>query len=229
MVILRSTTTTVATTATALWKRGIANCRSSLKSLCFRSISSSELTVELKNDKSAWENRPKKEDLQFGITLSDHMLIVEWKRDYGGWGAPKIVPYHDLSISPAASCLHYGLQCFEGMKAYRSLIDDDSIHLFRPDKNMERLTNSMRRLHMPGEDFDNNELIKCIRELVKIDKNWIPSGEGYSLYLRPTVIATHPYLGLAAPESLLLYVITCPVGPYYKSTCSKIYFLYLRT
>jgi branched-chain amino acid aminotransferase len=110
-----------------------------------------------------------------------------------------------------------GLQCFEGMKAYRSLLDDDSIHLFRPDKNMERLSNSMHRLHMPGDDFDREELIKCIGELVKLDKEWIPSGEGYSLYIRPTVIATHRLLGVAAPNSILLFVITCPVGPYYKT------------
>ena len=103
------------------------------------------------------------------------------------------------------------------MKAYRSLHDDDSIHLFRPDKNMERLSNSMKRLHMPGADFDHQELIKCIGELVKTDKDWIPSGEGYSLYLRPTVIATHRFLGLAAPDSILLYCITSPVGPYYKT------------
>jgi branched-subunit amino acid aminotransferase/4-amino-4-deoxychorismate lyase len=82
---------------------------------------------------------------------------------------------------------------------------------------MERLSNSMHRLHMPGADFNREELIKCIGELVKLDKDWIPSGEGFSLYLRPTVIATHRFLGLAAPDSILLYVITCPVGPYYKT------------
>jgi branched-chain amino acid aminotransferase len=102
------------------------------------------------------------------------------------------------------------------MKSYKSLTDD-SIRLFRPEKNMERLCRSMDRLHMPGGDFDHQELIKCISALVKLDKDWIPYGEGYSLYIRPTVIATHKFLGLAAPDSLLLYVITCPVGPYYKS------------
>jgi branched-chain amino acid aminotransferase len=102
------------------------------------------------------------------------------------------------------------------MKAYKSLADD-SIRLFRPEKNMERLCSSMDRLHMPGGDFDHQELINCISALVLLDKDWIPYGEGYSLYIRPTVIATHKFLGLAAPDSLLLYVITCPVGPYYKS------------
>lgn len=95
------------------------------------------------------------------------------------------------------------------MKAYKSLTDD-SLRLFRPDCNMERLRGSMERLDMPGADFDGNELIECFKELVKLDRDWIPSGEGYSLYLRPTVIATHPYLGVAPPDSVLLYVITSP-------------------
>ena len=75
----------------------------------------------------------------------------------------------------------------------------------------------MDRLHMVGADFDHQELIQCIQELVALDEKWIPDGEGYSLYLRPTVIATHKFLGIAPPDSLLLYVITSPVGPYYKS------------
>lgn len=110
-----------------------------------------------------------------------------------------------------------GLQCFEGMKAYKALDDEKSISLFRPDMNMKRLASSMNRLHMPGSDFDGQELIKCLKELVLLDKDWIPHGEGYSLYIRPTVIATHPFLGLTSPTSILLYVICCPVGPYYMS------------
>jgi branched-chain amino acid aminotransferase len=102
------------------------------------------------------------------------------------------------------------------MKAYKSLTDD-SLRLFRPDMNMKRLASSMDRLHMPGSDFPHDEMIKCITKLVQADEKWIPYGEGYSLYLRPTAIATHKFLGLAAPDSVLLYVITSPVGPYYKS------------
>jgi len=111
------------------------------------------------------------------------------------------------------------------MKAYKSLSggddgendNDDSIRLFRPDCNMERLSSSMERLSLPGHDFDKDELIKCIMKLIDIDRDWIPEGEGYSLYLRPNVIAMSKNLGLANPESLLLYVVTSPVGPYYKS------------
>lgn len=181
-----------------------------------RSITASSLTIELKNDDTDFKNQPKKEDLAFGQTMSDHMLTIEWNEEQQ-WGAPKIVPYGDLQISPAASSLHYGLQCFEGMKAYKALNDPTSLRLFRPQKNMERLTGSMERLSMPGADFDNDELVKCIEELIKVDQRWIPEGEGYSLYIRPTVVATHRFLGLAAPKDLLLYVITSPVGPYYKT------------
>ena len=181
-----------------------------------RWISSEQLTIEKTGDHSRFDERPAKEDLVFGTTLSDHMLMIDWNAD-NQWSAPRIVPYQPIQLSPAASSLHYGIQCFEGMKAYRSLDDKQSLRLFRPDMNMKRLTDSMNRLHMPGSDFDNDELIKCIAELVKLDEKWIPTGDGYSLYIRPTVIATHPFLGLAHPDSLLLYVITSPVGPYYKS------------
>ena len=103
------------------------------------------------------------------------------------------------------------------MKAYRSLTDD-SIRLFRPDKNMVRLSDSMDRLQMAtGAGFDHKELIQCMQELVALDEKWIPTGEGYSLYIRPTVIATHNVLRVVPPERILLYVITSPVGPYYKS------------
>mmetsp|Transcript_45984 Transcript_45984/g.112229 ORF Transcript_45984/g.112229 Transcript_45984/m.112229 type:complete len:475 (-) Transcript_45984:2313-3737(-) len=187
-------------------------------------ISKNLLTSE--ESSTNFDQSPSKQDLVFGETFSDHMLTMEWSRSSTGWSDPRIVPYGDLKISPAASCLHYGLQCFEGMKAYRSLVDPTKIHLFRPDMNMKRLENSMKRLSMlegvdaatpNGQLFDHQQLIKCIGELCKVDEKWIPSGEGYSLYLRPTVIATHRHLGVCPPDDLLLYVIASPVGPYYKS------------
>ncbi len=107
------------------------------------------------------------------------MLAVEYDRTRGGWQAPNIVPYGDLSLSPAASSLHYGMQCFEGMKAYRALggerenegngkVVADDLRLFRPDRNMKRLQDSMKRLGMPGYDFDGGEVIECIKELVRL-------------------------------------------------------------
>ena len=95
------------------------------------------------------------------------------------------------------SCI--GLECFEGMKAYKSFAAEPAtgtkpIRLFRPDCNMQRLSDSMHRLHFACYDFDKDELTECIKELVRVDQDWIPDGEGYSLYIRPTVIATNPFL-----------------------------------
>jgi branched-chain amino acid aminotransferase len=121
------------------------------------------------------------------------------------------------------------MQCFEGMKAYKPLLqpgastdirNPNEIRLFRPEKNVQRLAASMQRLGMPGHTFDGNELIQCIASLVRIDESFIPTSTipGYALYIRPTVIAAHPFLGLCPPEQLLLFVICCPVGPYFKTT-----------
>jgi len=187
---------------------------------------------------------PPKENLKFGKTFAPHMLTISYSNHQ--WHDPKIVPYGPLSISPGSACLNYGMTCFEGMKAYRSLsaslgesetqekthstcipsshshshshsMSEDRILLFRPDKNMERLSKSMERLSLPGYDFDRKELIQCIMKLIQLDQDWIPKGEGYSLYIRPNVIAMNENLGLSNPESLLLYVVTSPVGPYYQS------------
>ena len=151
-----------------------------------------------------------KEKLTFGSTYSDHMLEVDWN-DVDGWGNPYIRKYQDMLISPAASSLHYALQCFEGMKAYKD--KHGNLRLFRPDCNMQRLNDSMARLYMPS--FDGEEWIKCIKELVKLDSKWVPEGEGFSMYLRPTAISTYPYLGVGPTKMVKLFVITCPVGPYY--------------
>lgn len=179
-----------------------------------RFISSSSLVVTPRTDNRRFDARPAQEELTFGTTLSDHMLTCEYKD--GAWQAPEIRAYENLSISPAASSLHYGLSCFEGLKAYKG--EDGQTRLFRPDKNIARLQASMERLQMPGwKELNVEDLSSLLTELLKIDDRWIPTGDGYSLYLRPTVIATHPYLGLAAPTELLFFVITSPVGPYYKT------------
>ncbi|KAL7539815.1 hypothetical protein ACHAXR_009621 [Thalassiosira sp. AJA248-18] len=182
-----------------------------------RAISSAQLTINQVSEKSNTTLMPPKEELKFGKIFAPHMLQVHYDKAKGGWQAPAIVPFQDLKLSPAAAALHYGLECFEGMKAYKSISDSSDLRLFRPEMNMKRLKDSMDRLSMPGNDFDSQELIKCIGELVRVDQDWIPSGEGYSMYLRPTVIATHPFLGLSPPDDLLLYVISSPVGPYYTS------------
>ena len=161
-----------------------------------RSITSSSLTITPHGPASLValdSQKPHPARLKFGQTFGPHMLMIRYEDEC--WKSPCIVPYGDLRISPAASALHYGMECFEGMKAYRALQpsspslpssssnDDDhdtsivvkeghdvDLRLFRPDKNMERLRDSMKRLGMPGTNFDTNELIHCIKELVRLGK-----------------------------------------------------------
>ncbi|CAI5730282.1 unnamed protein product [Peronospora destructor] len=151
-----------------------------------------------------------KEELQFGKTFTDHMLEVDWEIGQG-WGNPMIRPYGGISLDPASAVLHYALECFEGMKAY---IDSEGhVRLFRPDMNMKRLNNSMKRLLLP--EFDGDELLKCLAELIRLDKDWVPTGEGYSLYIRPTGISTQASIGVGISKKAKLFIILSPVGPYY--------------
>lgn len=152
------------------------------------------------------------DQLLFGRTFSDHMLEVEWTAS-SGWKAPLISPYHKLSLEPSASVFHYGLELFEGMKAYKD--KKGNIRLFRPMMNLIRMNNSATRLAMPN--FDKEQLLECMKALLRVDESWIPSERGYSLYIRPTMIATQESLGVAPTGSALLFVICSPVGPYYKS------------
>ncbi|KAI0225697.1 branched-chain-amino-acid transaminase bat2 [Massospora cicadina] len=151
-------------------------------------------------------------DLLFGRTFTDHMLVIDYtKKD--GWTDPEIIPYGKLELDPSATVFHYAFECFEGMKAYKG--SDGKLRLFRPDLNMRRLDLSSKRLAMPA--IDGKELIKLIGELIKLEQRWIPSEKGFSLYIRPTVIGTQNYIGVTPTESSKLFVITCPVGPYYPT------------
>ncbi|KAG2905713.1 Branched-chain-amino-acid aminotransferase [Phytophthora cactorum] len=151
-----------------------------------------------------------KEQLKFGKTFTDHMLEVDWELGKG-WGHPVIHPYGPMAIDPASAVLHYALECFEGMKAY---VDAEGhIRLFRPDMNMKRLNNSMKRLLLP--EFDGDEFTKCLEELIRLDRDWVPKGEGYSLYIRPTGISTQASIGVGASEKAKLFIILSPVGPYF--------------
>eukprot|EP01137_Pigoraptor_chileana_P026026 Opistho-2@96415 len=151
-------------------------------------------------------------ELVFGRTFSDHMLEIEFE-EKSGWSAPTISPYHKLSLDPACTVLHYGVECFEGMKAY--IDKDNNIRLFRPDMNMNRISISAERLALPP--FDRKQFLECIKELVRLEKSWIPNQKGFSLYIRPTLIGTQESLGVGPSARALLYVICSPVGPYYKS------------
>jgi branched-chain amino acid aminotransferase len=155
---------------------------------------------------------PAMEGLGFGTTFSDHMVDVDW-HSATGWQAPVIKPYGDLTISPAATVLHYAVECFEGMKAYKDA--QGNIRFFRPDCNIARLNDSLRRLYLPT--VDPAEFMKLLTQLVKLDQHWIPDGDGNSLYIRPAAIGLDSVLGLGPCSSAKLFIITCPVGPYYPT------------
>ncbi|KAJ3413748.1 branched-chain-amino-acid aminotransferase [Chytridiales sp. JEL 0842] len=155
---------------------------------------------------------PPNKDLVFGQTFSDHMLTLEWQANKG-WAAPKIHPYGKIALDPSATVLHYGIECFEGMKAYKD--KNGKIRMFRPDMNMQRFLKSCKRLALPA--FNPDELLESIKELLRVDERWIPSERGYSLYIRPTAIATQESLGVGPSSKAMIFVITCPVGPYYKT------------
>lgn len=157
--------------------------------------------------------KPKPADvskLGFGSYFTDHMFIMNY--DEGkGWHSPRIVPYGPLSLDPAAMCLHYGQEVFEGLKAYRT--PDGEAVLFRPDRNMARLNLSNERLCIPL--IDEEFALKALKLLVKIERDWIPDGEGTSLYIRPFIIATDPHIGVRPASHLLFIIILSPVGAYY--------------
>lgn len=127
---------------------------------------------------------------------------------------PRITPYQNLSLDPATCVFHYAFEAFEGMKAYKCP-HDNTLRLFRPDKNMARLNKSVARIALPT--FNGDALIKLIAEFCKLDQRFIPTEKGYSLYLRPTMIGTQRTLGVGPPGSALLFVIASPVGPYYPT------------
>ncbi|KAI8609730.1 aminotransferase [Chytriomyces sp. MP71] len=155
---------------------------------------------------------PPNKDLVFGQTFADHMLEIDWTKA-DGWAPPRIHQYGNLSLAPSATVFHYGMECFEGMKAYKDA--KGTIRMFRPDMNMNRFLRSCQRLTLP--DFDKKELLECIKKLVLVDERWIPSERGYSLYLRPTAIATQESLGVGPSSKSKIFVISSPVGPYYKT------------
>ena len=150
--------------------------------------------------------------LGFGNYFTDHMFIMNY--DEGeGWHDARIVPYGPIPLDPAAMCLHYGQEVFEGMKAYKT--EDGGIQLFRPDRNLARLNVSNERLCIPL--VDEEFCVEAIKELVRVDADWIPSLPGTSLYIRPFIFAIDPHVGVHPAHHLMFVVILSPVGAYYPN------------
>lgn len=150
--------------------------------------------------------------LGFGTLFTDHMFNMDYFPEKG-WCNPRIEPYAPIMMDPSTMVLHYGQAVFEGLKAYRT--PKGTIQLFRPKDNFKRLNRSCRLLCIP--ELDETFLLDALKELISIENNWVPAAPETSLYIRPTIIATDPFLGVRASNTYRYFVILSPVGAYYAA------------
>ena len=152
------------------------------------------------------------DNLPFGKTFSDHMFVADYVD--GEWKNFEIVPYGEISLSPAISSLHYGQSFFEGLKAYKHA--DGTVSVFRPEKNSIRFNKSAERLCMPT--LPEEIFIQSIAAVVDIDRDWVPAKANHALYIRPFMFATDPFLGVTPSNTYKYMVLIGPVGPYFSKT-----------
>lgn len=162
------------------------------------------------NNAEQLKAKPDETKLGFGTIFTDHMFSMDYSVEKG-WHHPRIEPYGPLTMDPSTMVLHYGQGVFEGMKAYRN--QQGGIQLFRPQENFKRINASNRKLCIP--EIDEAFCLDALRQLLDVEKDWVPSEPGTSLYIRPTIIATDPFLGVRASYTYRYFVILSPVGAYY--------------
>ena len=167
-------------------------------------------TVNSKLKTVDWNN------LRFGVYFSDHVFIAKYKD--GKWDEGNIVPYGSMPMEPGLCTLHYGQTIFEGLKAFRAV--NGGANIFRPDKNAHRLNNSAAMVCIPP--YDEDKLVSAMKQLVKVDKQWIPQHKGQSLYLRPVMFGSSNFLGVTASSEYMLIVMTSPVASYYAEGLNPI-------
>lgn len=153
-------------------------------------------------------------NIQFGKVYSDHMLVATYEN--GNWQHAEIKPYDNLSLSPATTFMHYGQAIFEGIKAYKDPQGNPII--FRPRDNWKRFNRSAERMAMPS--LPEELFIDGLKQLVELDKDWIPTSDDTSLYIRPFMVAVDEFIGVRPAEKFLFMIITSPAGPYYSKPVS---------
>lgn len=157
------------------------------------------------------KEKPAIENLGFGQHFTDHMFVLDYT-DGQGWHDPRIIPYQPLTLDPSCMVFHYGQTVFEGLKAYKT--PEKEVLLFRPEQNFKRLNKSSERMSIPA--LDEELVLEGLKQLVSADRDWIPEAPGTSLYIRPFIIATEPFLGVSPSKSYQFIIIMSPVGSYYK-------------
>ena len=170
------------------------------------------MDIKIELAKTLKEKPADETKLGFGHIFTDHMFIMNY--DTGeGWHDARIVPYQNLSLSPASMCLHYGQEIFEGLKAYRTA--EGKIQLFRPDENYKRMNVSNERMVIPK--INEKDALEALTKLLEIEKDWVPHTEGAALYIRPFIIAVDPYVGVRPADHYLFMIILSPSGAYYST------------
>ncbi len=166
-----------------------------------------EITVTEAKNKGI---KPEDSSLGFGQYFTDHMFSMDYS-EKKGWHDARIEPYAEIPLLPAAMVLHYGQAIFEGLKAYKT--PEGKIQLFRARDNFARFNRSAKGLCMP--EIDADFVMKALKKLILLEKNWVPGSEGTSLYIRPTMIATDSFLGVRASNTYRFFIILSPVAAYY--------------
>lgn len=165
----------------------------------------------------ALKEKPSMDGVAFGTVFTDHMFLMDYNEGRG-WHAPRVVPYGPLCLEPSAMVFHYGQEIFEGLKAYRD--PEGGVRLFRPIENIRRMNNSAVRMCIPQVPEDI--FMEALMTQVSIERDWVPSDPGTSLYIRPFIIATDLHLGVHASKSYIFCIITSPVGSYYPEGLSPV-------
>ncbi|MBU0961275.1 MAG: branched-chain amino acid aminotransferase [Proteobacteria bacterium] len=163
-----------------------------------------------KCDSDKRKDKPDQNALGFGKHFTDHMFLMKWDRQ-NGWHDAEICPYRNFNLDPASMVFHYGQAIFEGLKVYKG--ENDQIYMFRPEDNLERMNTSALRMCMPRLPVE--KVLKGLKALVYLDREWIPTNHGATLYVRPTMIAVEPALGVRPSNEYYFFIIMSPVGAYY--------------
>lgn len=172
------------------------------------------LDIRIKKTDNSRLNELDKSNIEFGKVYSDHMLIADYVD--GAWNKAEIIPYGTMSMSPATSFFHYGQAIFEGVKAYKD--PEGNPIIFRPQDNWKRMNRSAIRMGMPA--IPEELFMEGMRQLVDLDKDWIPEADRTSLYIRPFMMATDEFIGIKPTTRFRFMIITSPAGPYYAEPVS---------
>ncbi|MBU0730267.1 MAG: branched chain amino acid aminotransferase, partial [Proteobacteria bacterium] len=159
------------------------------------------MKMEIRLERTAVDKlkaKPDENGLGFGRYFTDHMFVMAFEPGKG-WQDGVVVPYQSFQLDPAAMVFHYGQAIFEGLKAYRS--KDDTIYLFRPAANLERMNISAARMCMP--EIDVPAVLEALKTLLRVEKDWVPKAHGATLYIRPTMIASEAGLGVRPAKKFL--------------------------